>query len=150
MKNLKTPSILASLLCLFITNICISQTNPPPVAMPTQQNKIIVDKIIEATNYKTYVVDFCLSKINETSEKEGWNEQKSMEITQSINYKNFRDAIYNVFAFYDEVELETLLKAYQKDTAYQKTNVMTTNKALINNLNIFANDIVKGRYISSK
>lgn len=80
--------------------------------------------------------------------KEGWNEQKAMEITESINYKNFRDAIYNVFAFYDEVELETLLKAYEKDTAYQSTNIMTTNKVLLNNLNIFANDIVKGKYIS--
>ena len=148
MKNLKKHPFLALLLCLFITNICVSQTNQTPPAMPTQQNKIIVDKIIEATNYKTYVINFCLSKINETSAKEGWNEQKAMEITESINYKNFRDAIYNAFAFYDEVELETLLKAYQKDTAYQKTNVMTTNKALINNLNIFANDVVKGRYIS--
>jgi hypothetical protein len=53
-----------------------------------------------------------------------------------------------VFAFYDEVELETLLKAYEKDTAYQTTNIMTTNKVLLNNLNIFANDIVKGKYIS--
>ncbi len=67
--------------------------------MPTQQNKIIVDKIVEATHYKTYVIDFCLTKINEASAKEGWNEQKAMEVTQSINYKNFRDAIYNVFRF---------------------------------------------------
>ena len=150
MRNLKKHASLASLLCLFITNICISQTNPPPPAMPTQQNKIIVDKIIEAAHYKTYVVDYCLTKINEASAKEGWNEQKAMEITESINYKNFRDAIYNVFAFYDEVELETLLKAYEKDTAYQTSNVMTKNKALINNLNIFANDIVKGKYILAK
>jgi hypothetical protein len=148
MKNLKKFAFLALLLCLFIPAVSTSQTNPPPVAMPTQQNKIIVDKIIEAANYKTYVVDFCLTKINETSAKEGWNEQKAMEITESINYKNFRDAIYNIFAFYDEVELETLLKAYEKDTAYQTANIMTTNKALINNLNIFANDVVRGKYIS--
>jgi len=148
MKNLKKFAFLALLLCLFIPNISISQTNPPPPAMPTQQNKIIVDRIIEAANYKTYVVDYCLTKINEASAKEGWNEQKAMEITESINYKNFRDAIYNIFAFYDEVELETLLKAYEKDTAYQTTNIMTTNKVLLNNLNIFANDIVKGKYIS--
>ena len=116
--------------------------------MPSQQNKIIIDKIVEATHYKTYVIDFCVSKINEASAKEGWNEQKSMEITQSINYKNFRDAIYNSFVVFDEVELETLLNAYEKDTAYQTMNVMTNNKVLINNLNIFASDIVKGKYIS--
>jgi hypothetical protein len=148
MKNLKKFAFLAFLLCLFTPAISISQNNPPPPAMPTQQNKIIVDRIIEAAHYKTYVVDYCLTKINEASAKEGWNEQKAMEITESINYKNFRDAIYNVFAFYDEVELETLLKAYEKDTAYQTTNIMTTNKVLLNNLNIFANDIVKGKYIS--
>jgi hypothetical protein len=148
MKNLKKFAFLALLLCLFIPAISISQNNPPPPAMPTQQNKIIVDRIVEAAHYKSYVVDYCLTKINEASAKEGWNEQKAMEITESINYKNFRDAIYNVFAFYDEVELETLLKAYEKDTAYQSTNIMTTNKALINNLNIFATDIVKGKYIS--
>ncbi|MOA66833.1 hypothetical protein D3C78_1937360 [compost metagenome] len=70
-----------------------------------------------------------------------------MEITQSINYKNFRDAIYNSFVVFDEVELEILLKAYEKDTAYQSQNVMTNNKVLINNLNIFADDIVKGKYL---
>lgn len=148
MKNLKKHVFLALFLCLFIPTISISQVNPPPPAMPTQQNKIIVDKIIEATHYKTYVIDFCLAKINEASAKEGWNEQKAMEITESINYKNFRDAVYNLFVVYDEVELETLLKAYEKDTAYQTQNIMTTSKVLTNNLNIFANDIVKGKYIS--
>jgi hypothetical protein len=148
MKNLKKHAFLALMLCLIIPSISNSQTNSTPVAMPTQQNKIIVDKIIEAAHYKNYVIDFCLSKINETSAKEGWNDQKAMEITESINYKNFRDAIYNMFAFYDEVELETLLKAYEKDTAYQTANVMIANKALTNNLTIFANDIVKGKYIS--
>ncbi|WPO79676.1 hypothetical protein [Flavobacterium sp. KACC 22761] len=148
MKNLKKYSLLTALLCLFISSKCLAQNNPTPPAMPTQQNKIIVDKIVEAAHYKTYVIDFCLTKINEASAKEGWNEQKAMEITQSINYKNFRDAIYNSFAFYDEVELETLLKAYEKDPAYQTKNVMLANKALANNLNIFANDIVLGKYIS--
>lgn len=148
MKNLKKYSLLAAFFCLFISSKCLSQNNPPPPAMPTQQNKIIVDKIIEAAHYKTYVIDFCLAKINEASAKEGWNDQKAMEITESINYKNFKDAIYNSFAFYNEVELETLLKAYEKDTAYQTKNVMIANKALANNLNIFANDIVLGKYIS--
>jgi hypothetical protein len=148
MKNLKKFAFLAFLLFLFIPTISISQNTPPPPAMPTQQNKIIVDRIIEAAHYKTYVIDYCLTKINEASAKEGWNEQKAMEVTESINYKNFRDAIYNIFAFYDEVELETVLKAYEKDTAYQTANIMTTNKVLLNNLNIFAADIVKGKYIS--
>ncbi|WP_125717698.1 hypothetical protein [Flavobacterium ustbae] len=144
MKNLKNYSLLA-ILCLFISSKALSQNNFP--LMPTQQNKIIIDKIVEATQYKNYVIDFCLSKINETSAKEGWNQQKAMEITQSINYKNFRDAIYNSFVVFDEVELETLLKAYEKDTAYQSKNIMTNNKVLINNLNIFADDIVKGKYL---
>ncbi|URM37475.1 hypothetical protein [Flavobacterium anhuiense] len=146
MKNLKNHSFLAVLLCLFISSKSLSQNSQP--LMPSQQNKIIIDKIVEATRYKNYVIDFCLSKINEASAKEGWNEQKAMEITQSINYKNFRDAIYNSFVVFDEVELEILLKAYEKDTVYQSQNVMTNNKVLINNLNIFADDIVKGKYVS--
>ncbi|KAF2341330.1 hypothetical protein [Flavobacterium tistrianum] len=146
MKNLKNYSFLVVLLCLFISSKAASQNSQP--LMPSQQNKIVIDKIVEATRYKNYVIDFCLSKINEASAKEGWNEQKSMEITQSINYKNFRDAIYNSFVVFDEVELETLLKAYEKDSAYQTQNVMTNNKVLINNLNIFADDIVLGKYIS--
>lgn len=148
MKNLKSYSFLTVLLCLFISSKSLSQNNPPAPAMPSQQHKIIIDKIVEAAHYKNYVIDFCLSRINETSAKEGWNEQKTMEISQSINYKNFRDAIYNSFVVFDEVELETLLKAYEKDTAYQSKNVMTNNKVLINNLNIFATDIVKGKYVS--
>ncbi|WP_278020322.1 hypothetical protein [Flavobacterium ginsengisoli] len=104
-------------------------------------------ELSKSAHYKNYVIDFCLVKINEASAKEGWNDQKAMEITESINYKNFRDAIYNVFARHNEVELETILKAYEKDTAYQSQNFMTASKVLFNNLNIFANDIVKGKYL---
>lgn len=145
MKNLKNFRFLTALICLLIASKSLSQNSQP--LMPSQQNKIIIDKIVEAAHYKNYVIDFCLSKINETSAKEGWNEQKAMEITQSINYKNFRDAIYNSFVVFDEVELEILLKAYEKEPSYQTQNVMTNNKVLINNLNIFADDIVKGKYL---
>lgn len=145
MKNLKKYSFLSVLLCLFISSKAASQNNQP--LMPTQQNKIIIDRIVEAAHYKNYIIDFCLVKINEASAREGWNDQKAMEITESINYKNFRDAIYNIFARHNEVELETILKAYEKDTAYQSQNFMTTNRILSNNLNIFADDIVKGKYL---
>lgn len=114
--------------------------------MPTQQNTIIINKIIEAANYKTYFIDYCLTKINETAAKEKWNDQKTMEITESIDFKNFKDAVYNMFAFHDEVELETLLKAYQKDTNHQTSNIMTTSKALSTNLDIYARDVVTGKY----
>jgi predicted permease len=146
MKNLKKHAFLVLALFVFIPSVCISQTSAS-IPMPTQQNTIIVNKIIDATNYKTYFVDYCLTKINETSFKEKWNEQKTKEITESINFKNFRDAVYNMFAFYNEVDLETLLTAYQKDPAYQTTNVMTTNKVLLNNLDIYARDIVMGKYL---
>ena len=148
MKNLKKQVFLTSLLCLFVANICISQTTPSKVAMPTQQNKIIIDKIVEAAHYKNHVIDFCLTTINEAALAEKWNDQKTVEVSESINYKNFRDAVYNMFAFYNEIELETLLKTYKQDIVYQTTNVMTTNDALAYNLEIFANDIVRGKYIS--
>jgi len=145
MKNLVNYRFLSVLLCVFISSKTLSQNNQP--LMPTQQNKIIIDRIVEAAHYKNYVIDFCLLKINETSAKEGWNDQKAMEITESINYKNFRDAIYNLFARHNEVELETILKAYEKDTSYQSQNFMTASKVLSNNLNIFADDVVKGKYL---
>ncbi|OMQ12795.1 hypothetical protein [[Flexibacter] sp. ATCC 35103] len=146
MKNLKISSLLVLLLFVFIPTICISQTTVKTVPMPTQQNKIIIDKIVEAAHYKNYVVDFCLETINEAAQKEKWNDQKTVEITESINYKNFRDAVYNMFAFYNEIELETLLNTYKQDTAYRTTNVMIANDALAYNLEIFANDIVRGKY----
>lgn len=148
MKNLKKQVFLTSLLCLFVVNICLSQTTPPKVAMPTQQNKIIIDKIVEAAHYKNHVIDFCLTTINEAASAEKWNDQKTVEVSESINYKNFRDAVYNMFAFYNEIELETLLKTYKQDIVYQTTNIMTANDALAYNLEIFANDVVRGKYIS--
>lgn len=148
MKNLKKQVFLTSLLCLFVVNICVSQTTPSKVAMPTQQNKIIIDKIVEAAHYKNHVIDFCLTTINEAALAEKWNDQKTVEVSESINYKNFRDAVYNMFAFYNEIELETLLKTYKLDIAYQTSNIMTANDALAYNLEIFANDIVRGKYIS--
>ena len=147
MSYLKKYSVLVLLLSMFVPAVCVSQTNPPPVAMPTQQNKIIVDKIIEAANYKTYFTDYCLAKINATAEKEKWNDQKTNEITGSINFRNFRDAVYNMFAFYNEVELEELLSKYKKDSSYQTQNVITANKIVTSNLEIFAKSLVEGRYV---
>jgi len=145
---MKKNYFLFLVLLMFVPAICISQTSVAKAPMPTQQNTIIVNKIIDVTNYKTYFVDYCLTKINETAYKEKWNEQKTVQITETINFKNFRDAVYNMFAFYDEVELETLLKEYQKNTAYQNTNAMTTNKVLLNNLDIYAKDVVEGKYLA--
>jgi len=144
---MKKNYFLFLVLLMFVPAICISQTSVAKAPMPTQQNTIIVNKIIDVTNYKTYFVDYCLTKINETAYKEKWNEQKTVQITETINFKNFRDAVYNMFAFYNEVELETLLKEYQKNTAYQTTNAMTTNKVLLNNLDIYAKDVVEGKYL---
>ena len=148
MKNLKT--FLFLILLVLIPSVVVSQTSSKSVPMPTQQNTIIINKIIDAANYKTYFTDYCLTKINESASKEKWNDQKTMEITESIDFKNFRDAVYNMLAFHDEVELETLLKTYQKDPVYQTENVMTTNKVLLNNLDIYATDIIKGKYILAK
>lgn len=145
---MKKNYFLFLVLLMFVPAICISQTSVAKAPMPTQQNTIIVNKIIDVTNYKTYFVDYCLTKINETANKEKWNEQKTVQITETVNFKNFRDAVYNMFAFYNEVELETLLKEYQKNTAYQTTNAMTTNKVLINNLDIYAKDVVEGKYLA--
>jgi hypothetical protein len=144
---MKKNYFLFLVLLIFVPAICSSQTSVAKAPMPTQQNTIIVNKIIEAANYKTYFVDYCLSKVNETASKENWNDQKTTQITETINFKNFRDAVYNMFAFYNEVELETLLKAYEKDSAYQTTNVMTTNRVLLNNLDIYAKDVVLGKYL---
>lgn len=146
MKIFKKQTFLALLLFVIIPTFCFSQTAAPKVAMPTQQNKIIIDKIIEVAHYKNYVIDFCLATINEAASAEKWNDQKTVETTESINFKNFKDAVYNMFAFYNEIELETLLKTYQKDTTYQTTNVMIANDALGFNLEIFANDVVRGKY----
>jgi hypothetical protein len=147
MKNFKAFLFLILLTTVPSVGICQTSSKIP---MPTQQNTIIINKIIEAANYKTYFIDYCLTKINETASKEKWNDQKTMEITESIDFKNFRDAVYNMFAFHDEVELETLLKAYQKDSGYQTSNIMTANKALHTNLEIYAKDVIKGKYIIVK
>ncbi|MEO7977832.1 hypothetical protein [Flavobacterium sp.] len=147
MKKIKTFLFLILLVTVPSVGICQTSSKVP---MPTQQNTIIINKIIEAANYKTYFIDYCLTKINETASKEKWNDQKTMEITESIDFKNFRDAVYNMFAFHDEVELETLLKTYQKDTIYQTSNIMTVSKALNTNLEIYTRDVVKGRYIIIK
>ena len=148
MKNLKNYLFL--ILLVLNSSVGMSQAVSKSVPMPTQQNTIIINKIIEAANYKTYFIDYCLTKINETAFKEKWNDQKTMEITESIDFKNFRDAVYNMFAFHDEVELETLLKAYQKDNSYQTSNIMTASKALSTNLDIYTRDVVNGRYLMAK
>jgi len=39
------------------------QVAPPPIAMPTDSNTLLIDKIIQVTNHEKYFIDYCSQKI---------------------------------------------------------------------------------------
>ena len=136
---------------LFLILISIkiySQQSPPPIAKPTSDNKVLIDELIKVTEYENFFTQYCLMKIRRVSYAEKWTEQYKKDVTESIKFKYYIDTIYNAFSFTDKNDLLKMIAFYKdvnKNAKHHK--YVITNEMMANNLEGFADSLVKGKYI---
>ncbi|MFV0210130.1 hypothetical protein OBK13_13165 [Empedobacter falsenii] len=136
---------------LFLVLISIntySQQNPPPVAKPTSDNKVLIDELIKVTEYENFFKQYCLMKIRRVSYTEKWTEEYKKDVIESIKFKYYIDTIYNAFSFTDKNDLLKMINFYRdvnKNAKHHK--YVITNEMMANNLEGFADSLVKGKYI---
>jgi hypothetical protein len=130
----------------------LGQDGPPPMAMPTDSNVLIVDKIIEVTHHEKYVTDYCSKKVVAYAQQNNWTKDKTDEILGSIKFKFYNSTIYNSYAFYSTRQLIKLLDALTELAEGSKTNetFILTNPVMQNNLDLFVESIIAGKYIVRK
>lgn len=135
------------ILILISVNI-YSQQNPPPVAQPNSENKILIDELIKVTDYENFFKQYCLMKIRRVSYEQKWTEDYKKDVTESIKFKYYIDTIYNAFSFTDKTELLNIINLYKEVNKNAKHHkYVITNEMMANNLEGFADSLVKGKYI---
>ena len=139
-------------LLFFISTTAFGQTNPPPMSMPTDSNRIFVDKIIEVTKHEKYFVDYCTKKVKSYANENSWTPANTNQILESIMFKYYNSTIYNSYAFYSIDQLKSLLETLtllNKDAKSSLTMILT-NSMMQSNLDLFVDGVIKGKYVTTK
>jgi hypothetical protein len=126
-----TPTKQTFILILLIVSFTkvVGQVGPPRMAMPTDSNSLLIDKILEVTNHEKYFTDYCTKKVLDFAKENNWSQDKTTEILSSIQFKNYSSTIYNSYAFYTTAQLTKLLDAYRPFKESQKQSKIYFDKS---------------------
>ncbi len=126
----------------------INAQGPPPPAMPSESNTVLIDKIIEVTNHKKFFTDYCTKKVKEYAGKSNWEEAKIKKILASLDFHDYNFSIYNSYAFYSETQLKNLLTILT-DLAKTKNSsqFILTNDMMQSNLDLYIENLLEGKYL---
>ena len=120
---------------------------PPPPSYPTEQNKILIDKLVQTADFKGYIYLYCIDRINLAARLEKWDETKKNEILKSIHLEKMDDAIYNSFSNYKSDELQLLIDTFSKIEPKRKGNIVPMPSILNVRMEGFSKSLIKGDYL---
>jgi hypothetical protein len=135
-------------LLIFLLSLnSFAQLGPPPPSYPTEENKALIDKLIETVDLKKYIYNYCIDRINLASRLEKWDENRKNEIIKSIYLEQMDDAIYNSFSNYTKEELQTLIDSFNKLESKRKSNIIPMPLILNVRMEGFSKSLTKGDYL---
>jgi hypothetical protein len=137
-------------LFLFVSFLKVSgQIAPPPVAMPTDSNTLLIDKIIQVTNHEQYFAEYCSKRILVYAKENNWPQEKTDEILKSAKFKYYSSTIYNSYAFYSASQLTKLIDILSDFSRTTRPNQMfiLTNQMMQSNLDLFVKTVIEGKYV---
>jgi len=135
------------ILLLFISLKAFAQVAPPPSAYPPQQNKVLIDKLVEIVGFKNYILNYCIDRIDLAARLEKWDENKKKEIIKSIHLEEMDDAIYNSFSNYTKEELQILIDSFSKMEPKRKSKLVPMPSILNVRMEGFSKSLIKGDYL---
>ena len=131
---------------IFLTLKSFAQAPPPP-SYPTEQNKILIDKLVETVDFKSYIYNYCIDRINLASRLEKWDDSKKFEVIKSIHLEEMDDAIYNSFSNYKSAELQLLIDTFSKIEPKRKGKIVPMPGILNVRMEGFSKSLIKGDYL---
>ena len=144
MKNL--ISVLTLFILLSNSQNCKAQSLelPPVESAANDENKILIDKIIELTDYKKYFNNYCLNFVKKIGKKEKWSSQKSQNVKSRINFNDFKvQKLYNWLSNYSTEELNEFIELYKKDKKKNKNNIIMDNPNIAKHLEWYAERLIE-------
>lgn len=128
-----------------------AQDAPPPMAMPSEANSILIDSLIKVTGHEQFFIEYCTKKVKEQAIIDKWPSFQTEKILKSIKFKYYDDTIYNSYADYSAEELRKLLEALKiiNKKANSWTLFILTNNMMQSNLDVFVESLIQGKYVTS-
>lgn len=138
MKN-----ILLLIILLVVKTSYSQETELPPMAMPTEENKVLIDVLIDASMFKAYFIEHASNKIDYLGFKKKWSTSEISARKNKISFEKFKAdmLIYNAFAEFTKEELEALIDLSTKmNGGLKNPKVLFTVPALENNMDVFIDE----------
>ena len=101
--------------------------DPPKMAMPTNDNKQLIDKIIEVTDYESYFNDYCINYISNVAKNENWNKERLRRAKDMVSLTSFKFNIYNWSSSYSNVKLKEYFELYKNNKESKRKNFLIEN-----------------------
>ena len=95
--------------------------------MPSNENKQLIDKIIEVTHYESYFNKYCIKYISKVAKQENWNKERLEKAKKMVSLSSFKFNIYNWSSNYSNAQLKEYLELYKKDKSSKKKNFFIEN-----------------------
>ena len=95
--------------------------------MPSNENKQLIDKIIEVTDYESYFNKYCITYISNVAKKENWSNERLEKAKGLVSLSSFKFNIYNWSSNYSNAQLKEYLESYKKNKKSKKKNFLIEN-----------------------
>ena len=118
-------------LFLFVIHFSFAQISPPAPSMPTESDRILIDELIKVSELENYFNNYCKYKIDQKAKEFNWSEQKREKVIESVNFEEYTNTIYNVFALNTKEDLENIIELIKK---LNKKRNLPSSKLIITNL----------------
>lgn len=122
---------------LFFRVISFSQDSPPPMLMPSEENKKLIVELVKVTDYENYFVEYCTKHIEKSGVEKGLSKEKILKSKNRINFVEFLEyTVFNQFAVYSSEELREMIALCKKLKKKNHSNVFFTSGDLQSNLEL--------------
>lgn len=128
----------------FIGINSFAQDSPPPMLLPTAENKKLIVELMKVTDYENYFINYCMQHIETIGSKRGMSAEKILACKNKVNWKDFFDfTICNQFAIYTSEELLEMIKLCKKLNAREYFGVFFSSESMQSNLELEVESYLK-------
>ncbi|NJK98958.1 MAG: hypothetical protein HC905_32235 [Bacteroidales bacterium] len=115
--------LLVSLVIITTNYKAFSQTlppPPPPELRPTEENKQLIDQLLDASQFEFFFKEYCKNKIGQEGIVRKWTKEEMQLRYSKIDYADFKDDLYSWFARLPKEDLNDLIEIFKKITTLIK------------------------------